>query len=269
MTTSGQPVLEKTSRRFWGAGARLQPWLSSAAALREDPGGWWRSLLYRTSGRIVKPFLGLPSVSLSWVAGAVEHGKDPIMDGICMPPFFGSDAHDDFRTLMGIVGTIQPNIVVELGTAYGNTVANICRECPNARVYTVNASAEDMGGKLTTYGLATDEIGSVYKRYGFGDRVVQIYCDTLKLDLSGYLAGAVIDLAIIDACHDPMYVVNDFLKVVPYMRPHGIVLLHDTHPSMRHHLWGSYVGCMILRRQGYDIGHIADTWWGVWRKAGE
>ena len=185
-----------------------------------------------------------------------------------MPPFYAGK-HDDFGALMSIVATLRPGLLLELGTAYGNTVANICRECPNTRVYTVNAPAEDMSGKLTTYGLTREEIGSVYQRYGFSDRVVQIYCDTLQLDLSGYLAGAVLDLAIIDACHDPMHVVNDFLKVVAYVRPHGLVLLHDTHPSMSQHLWGSYVGCMILRRSGYDIRHIADTWWAVWRKAGE
>ena len=86
----------------------------------------------------------------------------------------------------------------------------------------------------------------------------------LRLNLSPYLSGAGIDLAIIDACHDPDYVVNDFLKVVPFVAPGGVVLLHDTHPCLRGHLWNSYVGCMRLRRCGYSIKHITGTWWGVW-----
>jgi hypothetical protein len=94
--------------------------------------------------------------------------------------------------------------------------------------------------------------------------VVQIYCNTLELNLSQYLAGPIVDLAIVDACHDRPCVMHDFATVVPYMKPNGIVLLHDTHPSMAGHLWGSYTACMMLRRRGYDIRHIADTWWGIW-----
>ena len=185
-----------------------------------------------------------------------------------MPPFCGGK-HDDFGALMRIALVRQPNIVLELGTAYGNTVSNICRQCPQVHVYTVNAPPEDISGKLQTYALTREEIGSIYKRYGFSERVTQIYSDTLDMDLSRYFSGPVIDLAIIDACHDPNYVVNDFLKVMPYVRTQGLVLLHDTHPRMLAHLWGSYIGCMELRRRGYDIRHITSTWWGVWQKPQE
>jgi hypothetical protein len=86
----------------------------------------------------------------------------------------------------------------------------------------------------------------------------------MQLDLAPYLAHSSVDLAIVDACHDCEYVINDFLKVVPYIRPGGMVLLHDTHPSLSLHLWGSYRACMVLRQRGFDICHIKDTWWGVW-----
>jgi len=43
-------------------------------------------------------------------------------------------------------------------------------------------------------------------------------------------------------------------------------MLHDTHPSMQNHLVGSYYGCMKLRKMGFDIKHLKDTWWGVYRK---
>ena len=71
-------------------------------------------------------------------------------------------------------------------------------------------------------------------------------------------------LAVIDACHDTMYVVNDFEKVRPFMRPDGMIFLHDTHPSLAKHLHGSYLACMKLRQQGYDIRHLTNTWWGLW-----
>ncbi len=155
--------------------------------------------------------------------------------------------------------------MLELGTAHGNTTANICRQCPGATVYTVNALPEQISGDIITFALTKDEIGRAFRRHGFGDRVTQIYANTLHLDLSPYLQPRTVDFAIVDACHDTPFVVNDFHKVEPYMKPGGLVLLHDTHPSMEEHLVGSYRACMLLRKQGYDIRHLEGTWWGVWQ----
>jgi hypothetical protein len=133
----------------------------------------------------------------------------------------------------------------------------------------VNALADQQTGYLTTYSLSSVDIGVVYRRYGFSDRVVQIFSDTMDLDLSQYFDKAVVDLAIIDACHDTDHVLNDFHRLAGFIRPGGIVLFHDTHPGfgphVRAHVVGSYVACMKLRRQGYDIRHLAGTWWAIWR----
>src|SRR5205823_1006557 len=94
---------------------------------------------------------------------------------------------------------------------------------------------------------------------------VQIFENTLDLNLAEYMPLASVDLAIVDACHDTDYVVNDFLKVRPFVRAGGVVLLHDTHPSMAGHLAGSYTDCLLLRRQGFDIRQLTNTWWAVWR----
>ena len=69
-----------------------------------------------------------------------------------------------------------------------------------------------------------------------------------------------------DPSHQSWFVsvLNDFKKIVPYIRPDGIVLMHDTHPSMRSHLLGSYRACLKLRQEGYSISHILNTWWGLW-----
>jgi predicted O-methyltransferase YrrM len=157
--------------------------------------------------------------------------------------------------------------VLELGTAYGNITANVCNQCPTANVYTVNAPAEEQTGTRVTYKLSKDQIGRVYRQYGFAERVVQVFENTLNLNLSLYFSEPVVDLAIIDACHDTEYVINDFLKVEPFVRSGGIVLCHDTSPSVGPgHLFGSYMACMKLRHRGYNIRHIKDTWWGAWIK---
>jgi predicted O-methyltransferase YrrM len=231
--------------------------------LWEDPLGSMHKKMQRARVRLMKLRFALPSVSLASLAGDKHAATQPIMDDICLPPFVAARC-DDFEALMRVVAVRCPRLVLELGTAHGNTVANICHACPEARVVTVNALAEQMSGEVTTFALSKDEIGRVYRRYGFSDRVVQVWTNTLQLDLSPYLTESSVDLAIVDACHDCEYVINDFLKVVPYMRPGGMVLLHDTHPALSRHLWASYKACMILRRRGFDIRHIQDTWWGVW-----
>lgn len=188
-----------------------------------------------------------------------------ITDDCYMPPHrMGGPDHDDMGFLLRFVRDRNPRIVLELGTAYGNTVANICSLLPEVRVITVNALPNQISGSFTSRTLMAEEIGRVYRRYGFDDQVEQAYANTLDVDLGQYLEHQSADIAIIDACHDPEYVENDFLLVEPFLRRGGHALLHDTHPSMAKHLAGSYLACLRLRRKGFDIQHVPGTWWGIW-----
>lgn len=217
---------------------------------------------------ITKRFYHLPVVELE-CTGSNQGEPLPILEDVCLPPYVGPPENQDFSVLMHVARVLQPKTVVELGTAHGNIAANICRQCPDATVYTVNALPDELTGEIVTYALTRDEIGRVYKNYGFEQRVVQILENTLHLDLSKHFDAPVVDLAIIDACHDTDYVINDFLKVQPFVKPDGVVLFHDTHPSMAAHLEGSYVACMTLKRRGYDIRHVKNTWWAVWVNSDE
>jgi predicted O-methyltransferase YrrM len=207
----------------------------------------------------------LPAVELADLAPPDTPVAPPILDHICMPPHYYRQDHDDFTPLMKLARARQPKIIVELGTAHGNTTANLCRHCPGARVFTVNAPVEEMTGAITTFGLRREEIGSVYRQHGFAAQVTQIYANTLRLDLAPHLHGQPVDLGIVDACHDTEYVLNDFQKLRPHLAPQGLILLHDTHPSMEDHLMGSYVACLKLRQQGFDVRWLRDTWWAVWQ----
>ncbi|ROL61757.1 class I SAM-dependent methyltransferase [Bacteroidetes/Chlorobi group bacterium ChocPot_Mid] len=221
-------------------------------------------LLFRKSySNLIKLFYKLPTYNFDFNENEMPV-KPPILDDICLPPFMGPKDHDDYTSLMKIIMHYKPNNVLELGTAHGNTVANICNHLSDTKVYTVNAPIEKQTGNLVTYNLEQNDIGRVYRNHGFENRVIQIYENTLYMDLSKYIDGKIIDLVIIDACHDTDYVINDFKKVIPFVKKGGIVLFHDTHPSMDNHLIGSYTACMILRKKGYDIKHIENTWWGFW-----
>jgi predicted O-methyltransferase YrrM len=223
-------------------------------------------MAHRAWLRTLRLAYDLPEIELGSEGLIAPSIPEPILDGICLPPFHGPNDHDDYTPLMNIVIAAQPRIIVELGTAHGNTVANICRACDNAHVFTVNAKVEEQTGNVVSFCLTQREIGYVYRSYGFASRVTQILCNTLSLDLSKHTSYGTVDLAIIDACHDRDYVLNDFFKVKDFLHPGGICLFHDTHPSMIDHLEGSYRACMRLRKLRFDVRRIRNSWWGFWRK---
>lgn len=235
---------------------------------------WRRQMCYRWHkvkrwlqiglARLLSSLCALPVNGLESLTNPQVSVKPPIMDDIALPPYFGNDDHDDYTPLMKLAQGRQPKIILELGTAHGNTVANLCRHCPGAKIYTVNAPADEMTGDVITFSLGSEEIGRVYRAHGYGERVTQIFQNTLELDLTRWLPAGSVDLAIIDACHDVRYVLNDFRKVRPYMATGGLVLFHDTHPSLAKHTVSSYLATLLLRLRGYDVRHIRDTWWGFW-----
>ena len=123
---------------------------------------------------------------------------------------------------------------------------------------------DQISGRVTTYSLTSDEIGSVYKTHGFSQRVTQVYEDTKKMNLKKIIPEKSIDFAIVDACHDSDYVLNDFQKLMPFMAKGSIVMLHDTHPSMEKHYIDSYIACMYLRKLGFNIKYIKTSSWAIW-----
>lgn len=213
----------------------------------------------------VRMWGGLPSVAIDDIAPPLKEPLEIIHDHICLPPYYVTSSHDDFSPLMRIVKHYRPKVIFEVGTAHGNTVANLCQNS-DAKIVTVNALPEQMSGHLTTFTLNKSEIGCVYKSHGFENRVTQIFENTLNLDVKKYFATPSVDLAIIDGCHDKYFVINDFKRILPALTPEAIVLFHDTHPSMADHLAGSYKACVKLRHAGFDVNHLKDTWWALWKK---
>lgn len=195
----------------------------------------------------------------------IEHQDiSPVfIEEICLPPFRGDESFDDYSVLFSILDFHRPKVILELGTGYGNTTANICAMM-DSQVFTVNALPDQISGRVTTYSLTNEEIGKVYRTQGFSQRIVQIYEDTKKMDLSRLVSEKSVDFAIVDACHDSDYVLSDFLKIQPLMAPGSIVMLHDTHPSMEKHYIDSYIACMYLRKLGHNIKYIKNTSWAIW-----
>ena len=215
--------------------------------------------------RLTKFLYSLPEIELESLIGRDGECAEPILEKSCMPPYFVYD-HDDFHPLQKLARYLDPKVIVELGTAHGNTTANLARNCERAKIFTVNAPVEKMTGVITTFDLTEEEIGCVYRNHGYSDQVVQIFENTLNLDLSSHLKPGELDFGVIDACHDFEYVINDFEKLLPFVAENGVVMFHDIHPSMDGHLKVSYMAAMELKKRGYDLRHIRGTFWGIWCK---
>lgn len=205
----------------------------------------------------------LPEIALKDLGFSPKVLYPRIMEEICLPPFRGDTNFDDFSALFSILEFMKPKLILELGTGYGNTTANICASF-DSRVITVNALPEQISGRVTTYSLTQEDIGRVYRVNGFSERVVQVYEDTKKMNLAELVTGKSIDFAIVDGCHDSDFVLSDFLSIFPFMAHGSVVVLHDTHPSMEKHYLDSYIACMYLRKVGHNIKHVENTSWAIW-----
>lgn len=221
----------------------------------------------RIKWKILSELFRLPAVRIERVTDVARSEiADLILDDVCMPPFAGDVDHDDIGSALRIAKGLAPRLICEIGTAHGNLTANLLRNCAAATVVTVNAPRDLQSGVLVTYALTEDEIGRVYRRHGYDGRVNQLIVNSLDLNLRMHVGNALVDLAVVDGCHDTAFVLNDFEKVRPFIRPGGVVLFHDTHPSQSGHLSGSYRACLLLRRRGFDVKWIEGTWWGYWRR---
>lgn len=205
----------------------------------------------------------LPEVGIQELGIDFKSYSPKYLEHICLPPYYGEKEFDDYSVIMSVIASRRPSLILELGTAHGNTVANICNLC-DAQVYTLNALPDQISGNKITFTLDKDEIGIIYREKGYSDRVIQIFENTLNIDFRHYLKKKSVDFVFIDACHDSDFVVNDFLKIRPLLTDSAIVLFHDTNPQIEKHYIDSYVGCMYLRKMGYNVKQLDNTSLGIW-----
>lgn len=203
--------------------------------------------------------------------------KDPILDETQVHLYlYTLDVNQrrlrDAESIMTICANItEGGSILEIGTADGVTTASIAINAPEAQVYTINIPPEEaetgQGGKLITGAFSRDIIGSYYREKNLKN-ITQIYANTLnwKPDIG------MIDVAFIDGCHDYEFVINDTLKILPYISPNGFILWHDFNPDLAlKHEWIGEVCRAVdwLQNNGHlpgEIYHVKDSWVGIWRK---
>ena len=187
---------------------------------------------------------------------------------------YQNDTHLNFRRLMdakvllGACCNENPARILEIGTASGQTTANMSENAPSSEIFTINIPPEEIeqGGKYSTYAPSYDEIGKAYRDRGFTN-VKQIYANTANWepDIEG------VDIAFIDGSHDSDFVFNDTVKVLKCMKPGGLILWHDFNPQMVEvHSWIKSVclGVCRLYEEGVlrkNLFHLRDSWMGFYR----
>lgn len=263
--------LQKKSSKFFRKG-KTGSWAEDINPSLERQFWRWNSIGMAVAGyenspiRLPHAAQDLPDVEPEDIVDNMEP-VEPILDEICMPPYYGPENNQDYPFLMNLAKKIQPDNIFEFGTASGNTVANLCKYT-GARVVTLNAVINNTSGNQRTYDLEKEQIGAVYIKYSYQDRVQQIYCDSMDF-VPEAITEAKFDLVIIDACHDFEYVLNDFLSIQHLVDPKGYVLFHDCDKSMIGHLGGCWRACTHLRKAGYNIKKVRGTWWALWSPANQ
>jgi predicted O-methyltransferase YrrM len=124
----------------------------------------------------------------------------------------------------------NPKKIVEIGTFRGATARLLAANAPDATVYTLDLPHEMPRGALPTNTI-DDEILTtrggpmLYEDTPEAERIVQLWGDSATFDFD--IVGHDIDLAFIDGAHTYEYVKNDTEKLLPRMRPGGVMIWDD------------------------------------------
>ena len=215
--------------------------------------------------------------SLDLLGRAMSWSRRPILDGEYLDDHDDDlDLNDRRRRDAEVIGAAcangDPKIVLEIGTARGQTTALMAANAPAATVYTVNIPPEEIaaGGRHVSCAMSRDEIGSYYRARKL-DNVRQILANTASWEPD----FGPIDVAFIDGCHDASFVFHDTRKVLSRCRPGSTILWHDFDPVLaRDHDWMGEV-CRGIERLyvrgliGGRILHLQDSWVGLYRVRAE
>jgi predicted O-methyltransferase YrrM len=155
-----------------------------------------------------------------------------------------------YNFLFSIAIAIRPRVILELGTGPGNSSRAFIR----ALQYWKSVTGSDY------FRLHSCDIDPALgqRLRGFGP-IVQTYTmktDELALHWATYKTE--IDLLFIDADHSHEQSLRDFLNFSPWVRPDGLVVLHDTYPLTQKHEELRYSGGVWKTAQIIKQEHCKD-----------
>jgi len=153
---------------------------------------------------------------------------------------------DDAPIFRYLYRNFRPRRHLEFGTWQGTGVLYCLEEC-DATVWTINlpqGEADDQGKRSYEQDDGAS-IGRFYREKGLGNRVCQIYCDSLDWETTHYPPGF-FDSVLIDGGHRADIVQSDTAKALSLLRPGGLCLWHDFCPDPQ-----------VLRMSPTSLGVVA------------
>ncbi len=138
----------------------------------------------------------------------------------------------ELNCILMLMTSVAARKVIEIGTFDGNTTLNMAANLPvDGSVVTIDLPMDN-----EEYALHIDaeiernitdraRVGAQFLNNFEGHKIKQVLGDFAILDFS--TLGGPFDFAFIDGCHAYAYVKSDTEKILPVMRPGGIVVWHD------------------------------------------
>jgi hypothetical protein len=126
-----------------------------------------------------------------------------------------------------LIGALKPNLLVELGTHYGESYFGFCQAIDEqglaTRCYAVDTWRGDAQAGFYDDAVYTEVDSYNRAHYGWFSSLLRMTFD----EAAGQFADASIDLLHIDGLHDYETVSHDFFTWLPRVKPGGVILLHD------------------------------------------
>ena len=131
-----------------------------------------------------------------------------------------------YNLLFSVAMAAAPTVIVELGTGPGlSSLAFL-------RVLQYYNAVCHRSGRLHTCDLEADTLAPL-KRFGGLVEPHRMPTDQLAAEWAQHATP--IDFLYIDADHSAAQSLKDFENFTPYLRPNGLVLMHDTFPLSEEH----------------------------------
>lgn len=220
---------------------------------------WWTQFPARAAVSALRWIPRIPATQLEQVFPGIDKTE------VTLTHHVGDRAlsHGEALVLALIVAYLEPQRILEIGTAGGQGTALMATQAPGAKIDTLDlgndrSSLGQQRGQAPWQDLAS--VGLAYRQAGVGERVTQHLADSARFDF-GQLEQS-IDLAFIDGAHTYEYVVSDSRSVLGCLRAGGTVVWDDCDYRSP----GVSRALADLRRQGLPVYRIAGTRLAVMRR---
>jgi predicted O-methyltransferase YrrM len=203
------------------------------------------------SQKDVRTLLGIDDI-------IIESEMDRLFESISGPDRDASAEPGVLEVLFGLVRKLQARTIVEIGTFRGISsyiMASALSHLPNSRIYTIdNGCEKDMNA-------ASDRLQDFIKCKS----VIQIRQSSIQAFKNW--GRATIDLLFIDGSHEFADACADFALWVRYVRPGGIIVMHDTFTRLDRRFPEDYIFPLsyysIMNIAGVEEWYRGHEWEGL------